>query len=115
MAVNPRACLVIESDGATATESLVVTRPFRLYDAHGVVRVQGNAGNTTAINRQTAGGGFQPAATPMATTGAVGALVRCTIIQVAQEDFIAADGFQFANTGGDTTGRLLGYASILPR
>lgn len=115
MAVNTRAVLLLESGGGTsATETLVATRPFRVCDVHGVVSVQGDAGNVTTLQRD-AGAGYNPISSALSTAGAANSLVRTTTIVGTQDDVAVGNSVQWTTSGGDGTGRLIGYCKIIPR
>jgi hypothetical protein len=116
MAVNTRAVLLLESDAAASPDTLTATRPFRVYDVHGVVSTQGGGGDTTTVQRQpAAGGGFNAVSSALAADAAVNALgagQRTTSVAGAQDDFAVGDTFRVNNSG---TGRLQVYTKIIPR
>ena len=113
MAVIIRPVLLLESDAASSPDDFTATRPFRVYDAHGVVSTQGGGGDTTTVQRQpSAGGGFNAVSSALAADGAANTLVRTTQVAVAQDDFVVGDTFRVLNSG---TGRLQVYTKIIPR
>ena len=114
MAVNIRDVLLVESDGAAANEDLIATRPWLVYDAHGVCSADGDNGNVTTLQRGV-GGVFVALSSALDTANGGGLLTRTASLTLAQQNFAPTDVLRWAATGGDTLGRLLGYARIIPR
>lgn len=105
MAVNIRPTLCIESEGLQ-NETYTATRPFRVYDVHGVVTTQGG-GTTTTVQR-----GATPVSSALNDDVVPGTLGRTTSIATAQDDFAVGDVLNFTNSGA---GRQIVYVAIIPR
>ncbi len=113
MAINVRPFLVLSSDGAVDPDDHVATRPFHVWDVHGMVRTQGGAGNVTNVSREpAAGGGFVALSSNLASDGAVGTLVRTTSLAAATVDFVVGDTLRINDSG---TGLLRMCIKIIPR
>jgi len=111
MAVETRAILVLESDGAANPDDYTVTRPFRVWDVHGVEAVNGLA--TTTISRQALGtGAFNALSSAISSGGGVGTLARTTLLAPAQYNCLPTDVLRILDAGA---GRLLCYIKIIPR
>ena len=104
MAVNTRPVLAIESEGLQ-NEALTATRPFRVYDVHGVVVTQ--AATTTTVQRAAT-----PVSSALTDNAAAGSLARTTTLDLAQDDFAVGDVMNFTNSGA---GRQIVYVAIIPR
>lgn len=117
MAVNTRAVLLLESDGGL-NDTLVATRPMRIYDFHIVVTNAGNGGNVCTLRRDS-GGGYQNVSAALVTSDVAGSLgtpnQRTASLALAEDDVAVGDSLQLTNSGGDGTGRCIGYIKIIPR
>jgi len=90
--------LVIETDGSVVDDTYTCTRPFHVYDVHGLVTNQ-VASNTT-VQRQTGGtGAFNALSSALTDNAAAGTLARTTSLATAEDAFAVGDVLRGGSSG----------------